>query len=149
MLLNPFDRQRGPALVMAYDLTLQSYCVVGVDSVLANNTNSFWLGLVVGIADIEAIGCDVTSLVISGADVVTEVSSLGVGVADDEVVSGKPGDKYTVPDKATDAAFKGYTVKSIKGGTPKWYLPEHIPDVYLRLRQVNGTCDRDGDNAHK
>lgn len=49
---------------------------------------------------------------------VTEVSSLGVGVPDDEVVSGKSGDKYTVPDKATDAAFKGYTVKSIKGGTP-------------------------------
>ncbi|MGX6428503.1 MucBP domain-containing protein [Levilactobacillus yonginensis] len=42
----------------------------------------------------------------------------GNQLADDEVVSGKPGDKYTLPDKSTDAAFKGLTLKSVKGGTP-------------------------------
>ncbi len=42
----------------------------------------------------------------------------GQQLADDEVVSGEPGDKYTVPDKSTDAAFKGYVLKSVKEGTP-------------------------------
>lgn len=84
MLLNPLDRQRGPTLVMTHDLALQSYLVVGVDSVLANNANGFRLRLVVGIADVEVVGCNVTSLTISSADVVTEGASLGTSVSGDD-----------------------------------------------------------------
>lgn len=69
---------------MAHDLTLQSDRVVGVDSVFANNANGFRLRLVVGVADVEVVGCDVTSLTISGVDVVTEDASLGASVTSDD-----------------------------------------------------------------
>lgn len=62
----------------------------------------------------------------------------GQQLAADEVVSGEPGTKYTLPDKSTDAAFKGYTLKQIKSGTPSGVYQD-TPQTFTYIYAKKGT----------
>lgn len=65
----------------------------------------------------------------------------GQKLTDDETVTGAPGDNYTVPDKSTDAAFKGYTLKTVQGGTPTGTYqntPQMFTYIYAKAGKNSG-----------